>query len=101
MEPIIKIYEECPRLFIFGKVAQKQSPDVFLKKSVLKNFAKFAEKYLCQSLFFTKVVGWRPVTLLKQRLWQVFSVNFAKLIGTPPLRNICERMAVITKLRRN
>ena len=29
--------------------------EVFCKKGVLKNFAKFTGKHLCQSLFFNKV----------------------------------------------
>ena len=45
---------------------QKQSPEVFYKKSVLRNFTKFTEKHLCQSLLFNKVVGLRPATLLKK-----------------------------------
>ena len=36
---------------------QKQSPEVFCKKGVLKNFAKFTGKNLYQSLFFNKIVG--------------------------------------------
>ena len=32
-------------------------PEVFCKKDVLKTLAKFTGKYLCQSLFFTKVAG--------------------------------------------
>ena len=31
------------------------------EKSVLKNFAKFTEKQLCQSLFFNKVAGLRQL----------------------------------------
>ena len=58
---------------------QKQPPEVFYKKGVLKNFAKFTGKSLHQSLFFNKVVGFRPETLLKKRLWhRSFPVNFAK-----------------------
>ena len=34
---------------------QKQPPDVFCKKVVLRNFAKFTGKYLCQTLYFNKV----------------------------------------------
>ena len=34
------------------------------KKSVLKNFAIFTGKNLCQSLFFKKVAGLRPGTCL-------------------------------------
>ena len=36
---------------------QKQSPEVFCKTDVLKNFAKSTGKRLCQSLFFNKVAG--------------------------------------------
>ena len=34
---------------------QMQPPEMFYKKGVLKNFAKFAGKHLYQSLFFNKV----------------------------------------------
>ena len=47
---------------------QKQPPK-FCKKGVLKNFAKFTEKQLCQSLFFNKVAS-------------CFPVNFAKFLRT-------------------
>ena len=39
-----------------------------MKKCVLKNFANFTGKHLCQGLFFNKVAGLRPATLLKKRL---------------------------------
>ena len=32
-------------------------PEVFSKKGVLRNFAKFAGKHLCQGLFFNDGVG--------------------------------------------
>ena len=35
---------------------------------VLRNFAKFTGKHLCQSLFFNKDAGLSPATLLKKRL---------------------------------
>ena len=40
--------------------------EVFCKKGILRNFAKFPGKHLCQSLFFNKVAGLRPATLLKR-----------------------------------
>ena len=40
---------------------QKQSPEVFCKKGVLKNLAKLTGKHLRQSLIFNKVAGLRPV----------------------------------------
>ena len=36
------------------------------KICVLRNFAKFIGKHLCQSLFFSKVAGLRPATLFKK-----------------------------------
>ena len=36
---------------------RSSNPEVFCKRAVLKNFAKFTDKHLCQSLFFNKVAG--------------------------------------------
>ena len=36
---------------------QKQPTELFCKKGVLRNFAKFTGKHLCQRLFFNKVAG--------------------------------------------
>ena len=58
-------------------------PEVFCKKAVDRNFAKFTGKYLCQSFFFNKVASLRPATLLKKSLWhKCFPVNFAKFLRT-------------------
>ena len=49
-----------------------------VRNGVLKNFAKFTGKYLCQGLFFNKVAGW-PAILLKERpRHRCFPVTFAK-----------------------
>ena len=37
----------------------------FVKKGFLRNVTKFIGKHLCHSLFFNKVAGLRPATLLK------------------------------------
>ena len=59
-------------------------PEVFCKKGVLRNFAKFTGKHLCQSLFFNKVAGLRPSKREKKTLWhRCFPVNFAKFLRTP------------------
>ena len=55
-------------------------PEVFCEKGVPKNLAKLTGKHLCQSLFFNKVVGLRPVTLLKKTLAQVFSCEFGEIL---------------------
>ena len=57
-------------------------------KDVLRNFAKFTGKHLCQRLFFNKVAGLRLATLLKKKLWhRYFPVNFAKFLSTAFLQN--------------
>ena len=57
-------------LFSFGKIilnlARSSRPEVFCKKGVLRNFAKFAGKHLCPRL------GHRCLP-----------VNFAKFLGAP------------------
>ena len=51
----------------------------FLKKVVLKNFAKFIGTQLCQILFFNNVASSSPATLLKKRLrYKCFAVNFLR-----------------------
>ena len=55
-----------------------------MEKGVLRNFAKFSGKHLCQSLFFNKVAGLGPPASLKKRLWhRFFPVNFAKFLRIP------------------
>ena len=59
--------------------SQKQPPEVFCKKGVLRNFAKFAGKHLYRGLFLNKVAGLRPATLLKREiLAHVFSCKFCE-----------------------
>ena len=63
------------------------------RKGVVRNFAKFTGKDLCQSLFCNKVTGLRPATLLKKRLWRrCFPVNFAKFLGQLFLQNTPGRL---------
>ena len=49
---------------------RNSGPEVFCKKVVLRNLAKFTGKHLCQSLFLNKVAGLRR-----------FPVNFMKFLG--------------------
>ena len=63
-----------------------------VKKGVLKNFASFTGKHLYWSLFY-EVTGLQPANFLKKRLQhKCFSVEFAKLLRTPILMNICKRL---------
>ena len=59
-------------------------PEVFCKKSVLQNFAKFAGKYLCRSLFFElQASGSGAVDFLwiLQNLLQETSVQLLLIAG--------------------
>ena len=49
---------------------------MFCKKGVLKNFAKFTGKHLCQSLFLIKLQALRTPFFIEQRWWLLlFSRN--------------------------
>ena len=50
-----------------------------IKRGVLRNFAEFTGKHLCQSLFFNKVVGIRPASLLRKTRAQMFSYEFCEI----------------------
>ena len=64
-----------------------------MKKGILRTFAKFTGKHICQSLFFNKVPGLSSATLLKKRLmYRCFPVNFLKFLRTPFLQNTSGRM---------
>ena len=91
-----QITKKC--LAILIENFRSSRPKMFCKKGVLKNFAKFTGKHLCQSLFFNKVVGLRPffqntsggsfcnfVESLKVKLFQV-NVPFLYLLKTENLK---------------
>ena len=49
-----------------------------VRKGVVRDFAKFTGKHLCQVLLFNKVASPEPATLLKNH--RRFPVNFAKFL---------------------
>ena len=74
------LYKVCPNLHCYLILNSRAA--VFCKKDVLKNFAEFTEKYLCQSLFFNTVAG--------LKLWhRCFPVNFAKFLKAPSDNCFC------------
>ena len=45
---------QCSQSMVKQEYHRSSSPDVFFKKGVLRNFAKFTGKHLRQSLYFNK-----------------------------------------------
>ena len=83
---------------------QKQPPEMFCKKGVLRNFSKFTRKHLCQKLFFNKVPIVRHATLLtKEALAQLFSCEFfeisKKTFFTEHLRTTATTIWILPALR--
>ena len=77
--------------FVIETTDEAATRGILWKKGVLKDFAKFTGKHLCQS---------RPATLLKKRLWHMcFPGNFAKFLRTPFSQNTSGRL--IPKLQCN
>ena len=113
VETSLPLSNSAERVVVEGEcfsevVFQKQPLEVFCKKVVLRNFAKFTGKYLCHGLFFNKVVGLRQsvfleilqslqentcarasfLTKLQKRVWhRYFLVDFVKFLRTPFLQN--------------
>ena len=78
-------------LLAYVAILRSSRPEMFFKEGVLKHFAKFIGKLLCQSLFFHKVAG----RLEKRLQHRCFSVNFARFFRAPLLYNICERLLLV------
>ena len=72
-------------------IYRSSRPEVSCKKDVLRNFAKFTGKHLCQNLFFNKVAGQVCNFIKKEVLAQVFSCEFCEIskntfsYRTPPV----------------
>ena len=82
--PLVLVESKCNIIFLINSIYRSNRPEVFCKKDVLRNFAKFTGKHGFQSLFFA---GLRPATLLKERFWhRCFPVNFVKFLRTPFLK---------------
>ena len=86
-----KIFKD--NYFVEHLRCRSSRPEVFFEKGILRNFAKFTGKHLCQSLFLNKVARLRPATLSKKKLWhRCFPVNFAKCLSTSFLQNTSGRL---------
>ena len=67
---------------------KKQPSGGVLSRDVLKKFANFTDKYLCPSLFFNEVEGWKSETVRSSH-WRCSVKKGVKFLGklfcrTPP-----------------
>ena len=64
----------------FSKLLRSSHRACSVRKNVLRNFAKFTGKHLCQSLFFNKVGKPQACNFVKKEtLAQVFSCEFCEI----------------------
>ena len=68
---------------------------------LLRNFAKFTGKHLCQSLFFNKVAGWCLNFIKKLTLAQVFSYEFCKTSKNSFFTEHLRATASVRKIQEN
>ena len=88
---IIKYIDVKP---INNVIFRSNSPEVFCKKGVPKNFAKFTRKHLYWSLVFDKVAG-QAYNIIKKKdsgTGVFLYCNIAKILGTPFLQIISVRL---------
>ena len=87
----VLVWENVARLplYLFTYLrSSRQSCSV--NKDVLKNFAKFTGKHLCQSITFDKVAGLQ--LYLKKTLAQLFSCEFCEILKNTFLQNASWRL---------
>ena len=93
--PISSLHFSIPDVIItflskLNRRCRSSRQEVFCKKGVSRNFAKFTGKHLCQCLFLNKVAGLSAATK-KEALAQVLSCEFSKIYTntysyrTPPV----------------
>ena len=72
---VTHMYQYVIRMSLVCGFTMNRRPEVFCKKDVLENFAKFTGKPLCQSLFFNEVTKFSTIPFFIQNLrWLLLSV---------------------------
>ena len=68
------VWSKCNWVVILdtNEISRSSHPEVFCKKDVLRNFAKFTGKHLCLSVFFNKIAGLRQHLFLWNTLGGCF-----------------------------
>ena len=90
----------------FNDEGQKQPLEVFYRKGVLKNFAKFTGKHLFRSLFFDKFAGLKPTQVCSWEFGEIFKNIFllqhaSEWLFLPRMINILTKMLQILRHKKN
>ena len=99
----------------FSWKCRSSRPEIFCKKGVLKNFAKFTGKHLCQSFFFNKetmaqVFSWESCEISKsvfftEHLWwlllKVICNQFWRSFNLTKLESLDTNLAKLESLDTN
>ena len=80
-------------IILYCVFIQKQPPEVFYKKGVLRNLIKSTGKHMCQSLFLNNYF------IKKETLAQVLSCKFCKISKSTFLQNISGRLLLFITRR--
>ena len=82
--------ENCKANHILDRTSHRRCS---VREDVLRNFAKFTGKHLCQGLF---VSGPKACNFIKKRLWHRYvRVNFAKFLRTSFSQNTSGRLHLL------
>ena len=69
------------------KTNTSSRPEIFYKKGVIKNFAKFTGKHLCQSLFLNKIIK-KTKKYLNETVWKIGTTKVVHMLRY--FRNLCQ-----------
>ena len=79
------------KMLMYLPIVRSSYQSCSIKKAALKNFTIFIGKHLCWSAH--RETQENTCNLIKKKLQnRCFPMNIAKFLGTPILKNICERL---------
>ena len=80
------------------KLTQKESPELFYKKAVLKTFAMITGKHLYWSLFLIKLQKPRSAALLKMTPTQVISCEYYRRFKNTYFEEHLRRLFLLSRI---
>ena len=72
-----RVFRHFSQIVAYEYISRSSRSELFYKKGVLRNLAKFTGKDLCQSLFFNKVAGLRTPFLTEPLWWLLLYISLS------------------------